>query len=275
MFCIKCGKEISDQAKFCNFCGAQMNVAQPAQAQPVQPTQQQTAAPKKKGKAGKTILTIIIAAAVFFGVRQITYNTMTGGGKTDNSTTNSTGVIEVTGIDQPSLTDACFYGALYQNGELTYGMTKLSMPGYTLVPGEGDERDYLMSADGNCLFTANKQLEIMNASFDATTEEGMMASFSNYSDATMVEFEKKYINDYPVIRYIVRCTVDGTDQYIGEAIVFPAETAKETIRLDMYQLAESGYGEIDRVFDTLNIYPHFAPTYEDTNVIGLNRITVK
>ena len=200
MFCSKCGKEISDQAKFCNFCGAQMN-----NTQPVQPIQsQQTAASKKKGKAGKTILTIIIAATVFFGVRQITYNTMTGGGKTDSSTTNSTGVIEVAGVSQPSLTDACFYGALYQNGELTYGMTKLSMPGYTLIPGEGDERDYLMSADGNCLFTANKQLEIMNASFDATTEEGMMASFSNYSDATMIEFEKLYINDYPVIRYIVR-----------------------------------------------------------------------
>ena len=273
MFCSKCGKEISDQARFCNYCGAQMNGPQPAQTQPVQP--QQAAAPKKKGKAGKTILTIIVAAVVFFAVRQITYNTMTGSGKSNNSTTNSTGVIVVTGVDQPSLTDACFYGALYQNGELTYGMTKLSMPDYTLVPGEGDERDYLMSADGNCLFTANKQLEIMNASFDATTEEGLLASFSNYSGATMVEFEKKYINDYPVIRYIVRCTVEGTDQYIGETIVFPAETAKETIRLDMYQLAESGYGEIDRVFDSLNIYPHFAPTYADTNVMGLNRITVK
>ena len=250
-----------------------MNGQQPAQSQNVQPTKpRQTAEPKKKGK---TMLTLIIAAVVFFAVRQITYNTMTSSGKIGNSTTNSTGVIEVTGVSKPSLTDACLYGALYQNGELTYGMTKLSMPGYTLMPGEGDEGDFLMSADGNCLFSVNKNLEIMNVSFDATTAEGLLASFANYTDATMVEFEKKYINDYPVIRYIVRCMVEGTDQYIGETIVFPAETAKETIRLDLYQLAESGYGEIDRVFDSLNIYPHFAPTYADTNVMGLNRITVK
>lgn len=273
MFCSKCGKEISGQAKFCNFCGAQVNVAQPAQARPVQSAQ--TAKPKKKGNAGKNILTVLIAVIVFFTVRQITYNTMNGGRKTGSTTTNSTGVIEINGVNQPSLTAACTYGALYQNGELTYGMTKLNMPGYSLVPGEGDGRDYLMSADGNCLFSATKNHEIMNVSFDATTADDLMASFANYSGATMVEFEKLYINQYPIIRYIVRCTVEGTDQYIGEAIVFPAEMAKETIRLNMYQLAQSGYGEIDRVFDSLNIYPQFAPTYEDTNVMGVNRITVK
>ena len=60
MFCSKCGKEISDQANFCNFCGAQINVSQQAQAQPVQSTQQQTAALKKKGKAGKNILSIVL-----------------------------------------------------------------------------------------------------------------------------------------------------------------------------------------------------------------------
>ena len=36
-------------------------------------------------------------------------------------------------------------------------------------------------------------------------------------------------NDYPVIRYIVRCTVDGTDQYIGEAIVLCARTRPKYI----------------------------------------------
>lgn len=43
MFCQKCGKEIADQAKFCNHCGSAVNHTQPQQ--PAQPqVAQQTAA---------------------------------------------------------------------------------------------------------------------------------------------------------------------------------------------------------------------------------------
>ena len=43
----------------------------------------------------------------------------------------------------------------------------------------------------------------------------------------------------------------------------------------MYQMADSGYDEINRAFNTLTISADNALTYEDTGIMGLNRITVK
>ena len=267
MFCSKCGREISNQARFCNYCGS------PVAAPAVQAAQQPAPA-KKTGTWGKRILTIVIAVVVYFVVRNITEYVLTGQEKASNAPTSPSS--EVIEIYDSSLTDSCFYGALYQDGYLRYGMAKLYMPDYFLLPGEGDERDWLMSSDETCLFAANKQLEIIDVSFEASDEEGMLKSYTqSYSDASMVDYQKYYVNDFPVIRYIVRCTAEGTDQYVGELIVLPGETADETIRLSMYQLAESGYDEINQVFDSLDISREFAPSAEDTQVVGLNRITVK
>lgn len=178
----------------------------------------------------------------------------------------------------PAVRDAlgsCFYGALYQNGNLTYGMTRLYMPGYSLLPGEGDSTDWLMTPDGTSIFCAYKNME-MSVSYDASDEAGMLSSYKqSYSDASMVSFQKYYAGQFPVIRYIVRYTSEGIDQYQGELIVFPAETANDTIRLSMFTLAEAGYDEINRVFDTLSVSTDFALKSADTGVMGLNRITVK
>ena len=65
------------------------------------------------------------------------------------------------------------------------------------------------------------------------------------------------------------------EQFIGELIIFPGETTTETLRVSMYELAEYGYDEINRAFDTLTISAENALTADDTQVIGLNRITVK
>lgn len=274
MFCSKCGKEISDQAKFCNFCGAQMN-----NTQPVQPIQsQQTAAPKKKGKAGKTILSIVLVAAVFFGAKMITQSFVSS---TQNRDSGFEQGFKETLTEDPNIKsamDSCFYGALYQNGSFRYGMTRLNAPGYSLLAGEGDERDWLMSDDGCCLLAAYKQLEIIDISYDASTEENLLKSYSqSYSDASMIDFQKYYVNGFPVIRYIVGYTADGLYQYQGELIVFPSETADETIRLAMFVDVASGYGSdaIHQVFDTLEVSPDLKIKAEDTNVMGLNRITVK
>ena len=43
----------------------------------------------------------------------------------------------------------------------------------------------------------------------------------------------------------------------------------------MFTLAEAGYDEINRVFDTLSVSTDFALKSADTGVMGLNRITVK
>lgn len=128
MFCSKCGKEISDQAKFCNFCGAQTNVAQPVQPQ-------QTAAPRKKGKTGKTVLSIVLVAAVFFGTKMISQKFVSS--TQNNDSGFEQGVKEAITVDQDikSTMESCSYGALYQNGSFRYGMTKLNAPGYFLLAG--------------------------------------------------------------------------------------------------------------------------------------------
>jgi len=279
MFCNKCGKEIPDQAKFCNYCGAEMRSAQPQPAVQPQTAEPQAtippqAAPKQKGTAGRRILTLIVAVIVFFAAKYIAENVITGKQNTNtNTNTNTSGIVEK---DQRAMTESCVHGALYQDGYLYYGTTRLHMPGYFLLPGENGEQDLLVSSDETCMFAVNKQIELMGVSFDASTEAEMLQSYQQaYGDATMILYEKVYVQGYPVIRYIVRCTVDGIDEYIGEVIVFPGETTKETIRLTMYKLADSGYGEVEQVLDSLDIRPEYAPEADDTNVIGYTCITAR
>lgn len=294
MFCTKCGKEISNQAKFCNYCGSPINNTPPAPQRAPQAASQPASEPvpaKKKGNAGRTILTVVLAAAVFFGAKTITAKFVSEQNKdatpdADKIVVNSQdsdfekGFKEALAEDPEikSAMESCFFGALYQDGSLRYGMTKLDVPGYTLLAGEGDERDWLISSDNACLIAAYKQLEILDISYDASTEEGLLNSYTqSYSDASMIEFNKYYVNDFPVISYIVGYTANDVYQYQGEIIVFPSETADETIRLAMFVDVASGYGanDIEQVFDTLEVSTDLKLKAEDTGVIGLNRITVK
>ena len=298
MFCQNCGREISDQAKFCNYCGAPVNAARQqtaSKANEVTPEK-----PKKKGKAGSTIVTIIVALVVYFGVRAITENVLTNKNKPASNPQQSQGIIEVTGDvsvenkpasnpqqsqgiievtgDVSAAMSSCMYGGLYQNGTLQYGMTKLTAPGYSLLPGEGDERDWLISENSTCLLAAYKQNEIMGVSYNASTEATLLESFRNiYGSAEMIDYRKTEVNGFPVIRYIVAYTVSDVYWYEGGLIVFPSETTKETIRLCMLADIASGGSDsdINRVLDSLQVSTSFKLTYEDTQTMGLNRITVK
>ncbi len=295
MYCSQCGKQIPDQSKFCSYCGAQVygvrpaaNPVQqrPAAANPVQqqrpvapnPVQQQpAAAPKKQGGWGSRILTILVAAIVFTGAKYITENVLF---EKNNDSAFEQGFKEALTADSDvsDAMDSCARGAIYKDGYVRYGLSRLYMPGYSLISGEGDTRDWLMSPDEALLFCAYKQLEIMEVSYDASNEEGMLNSYkSSYSDATIIDYQKYHVNDFPVIRYIVAYTADGEYQYQGEMIVFPSETTDETIRLALFADPASGCGqdEINQVFDTLQVSTDYKVTEVDTNVIGFNRITVK
>lgn len=286
MFCSNCGKEISNQAKFCNHCGTPVNNA-PAQTS----SAAQSAPAKKKGKAGSTFLSLVLVAAVFFGARFITEKFLADQNK-DSS--QGYGKIEINNQDSnfekgfkealeedPDIQDAmssCMYGALYQNDELRYGMTKLVVPGYSLLEGEDEERDWLMSPDGACLIAAYRQLEIPDVSYDASTEEGMLASYrQTYSDASIMSYEKYYVNGFPVINYIIAYTANDIYQYQGELVIFPSETTGMTIRLTMFVDVASGYGsyDIQKIFDTLEVSTELTMDLEDTGALGLNTITVK
>ena len=298
MFCQNCGREISDQAKFCNYCGAPVNAARQqtaSKAHEVTPEK-----PKKKGKAGSTIVTILIALVVYFGVRAITENVLTNKNKPASNPQQSQGIIEVTGDvsvenkpasnpqqsqgiievtgDVSAAMSSCMYGGLYQNGTLQYGMTKLTAPGYSLLPGEGDERDWLISENSTCLLAAYKQNEIMGVSYNASTEATLLESFRNtYGSAEMIDYRKTEVNGFPVIRYIVAYTDSDVYLYEGGLIVFPSETTKETIRLCMFADIASGGSDsdINPILDSLQVSSSFKLTYDDTQTMGLNRITVK
>ncbi|MBE5802831.1 MAG: hypothetical protein E7319_11185 [Clostridiales bacterium] len=150
------------------------------------------------------------------------------------------------------------------------------MPGYSLMPGENGSGDWLISSDDSSLFSVNRQLEI-GISYDASDADGILKSYANdgVSNVSMVSFRKYMVDGSPVIRYIIKGTVDGLDEYIGELIVFPDKKPSETMRLSMVNLAEIGYDRIDQVFDTLEISSEFTLTQNDTQAVGYNRITAK
>ena len=274
MFCNNCGKEIVDGAKFCNYCGAQIN-AQPRAEQPAQPVQpaQQQAAPEGEKKGGKRFLSILIAVVVFFAVRYATENIISGKKSAANTTSGSSGVID---INKPNPMSTCFYGALYQDGYLTYGSARVRLSGFELIPGGEGENDWLMSADSTVLLGVNKTLEV-GVSYDASDANGILKSYSgsSFTDIQMVDFRKYEQNGYPVIRYLMRCNDDGLDEYIGELIILPEKTANEAMRITMYALAESGINPINEVFDSLSISSAYSLKSGDTTEMGVQQITVK
>ncbi len=66
MFCVHCGKQISDESKFCVHCGKSRVKTVPVQAAPAHPVQPASPPPppKKSGSAKPVILGIIIALIV-------------------------------------------------------------------------------------------------------------------------------------------------------------------------------------------------------------------
>lgn len=289
MFCNYCGKELADGAKFCNYCGAQtaapqaqpapqpapQPVFEPLSQVPAQPEQTTPAQQPQEKKKGNWLVTAIVALAVFLLVRSCTSNALTGnsGSSYSSSSSQSTGIINLT---KPSPTSTCHYGALYRNGSLTYGSARVRLSGYSLIDGQGGGKDLLISSDGNALFSVDKKNHI-NMSYDASTEQSMLSSISatGATDARMISFRKYEVDGYPVIRYIARCKINGTDSYIGELIICPEKEPNETLRLIMYANAEGSYSPIDKVFDTLSISSGYALSSSDTDTSGVNQITVK
>ena len=298
MYCSRCGKQIPDQSKFCSHCGAQMYVPQAAEnrAPSKMNNVPQPAAPKKSSGILRWFLTVAVAAFVFVGVRELTEGILKQKEvndrleqksasqsvvlekNTDSGSDSGLQTIlpEQAGIDEAM--DSCFNGALYQDGYVRYGMAKLYIPGFSLLPGEGDDRDWLISPDNALLFAASRQLEIPEVSFDSSNEEGMLKSYEQaYSDVSMIDYQKYYLQGFPVIEYTVCYSADGFYQYQGELIIFPKETTDKTIRLTMFLDVSSGLGinEINQVFDTLQLSTDYQVTAYEADVVGMNRITVK
>ncbi|MBR5309760.1 MAG: zinc ribbon domain-containing protein [Oscillospiraceae bacterium] len=291
MFCNKCGKELPSEAQFCNFCGAPVTKVQPQPApqQTYQPAPQPAPAPaaakkqkKKKSNVIGIIISLVVALVVYFGVRFIAENFIFNKPSNNSSVNSSSSFIStetssaVKEEPKESLTASCIYGGLYDEYDVfLYGPASLYLPDYELLPGENGEQDMLISSDGKYVVAASCETAVLGVSYNSTTEESILSSFTSDENAEMVYFYKYYQEGYPTITYIVKCTLGGVDQYAGEIIVLQDETSTEVLRMAMYTLAENGYSEIEITFMGLLIDPLLAPTFEDTNVMDPKRITVK
>lgn len=270
MYCNHCGKEIPEQAKFCNYCGTQVNIPQPQPAAPVQ----QPAPVKKKGKAGGLLVTILIALAVYFGVSYAIENGLIPMQDSKPSSSEANTLEEHHALNYITLD--CDKGAIYQNGYLSYSKARLHLPGYKLRKGEGEQTDWLISTTKKNYFCVNRNVEL-GTSHQDTSEEGMLKSVvenSGYTDVSMVEFRKYEVEGYPVIRYIVHCKDDGEAQYASELMIFDKVNSFYSIRICMISKEANGQSEIDQVYDSLQISSEYV-LGDEYPAIGVNRITVK
>ncbi len=306
MFCEKCGKEISNQANFCKYCGAQVaRIASDPEPQPKpqpKPQPQPQSQPKpqpapdlrpqtvpdsfstdgeyipavkrkkqNKGGVGKIIFSVFLALCVFIAAKTITEKSLNR--DDDTNTYNTTGGIV---IKNPPLTDSCIYGGLYQNNTLTYGWARLTLPDYTLHQGDSSG-DSLFSKDELTYIKVNKIVEI-NTSYTKTTKEaflGTMGSESGLDDPKIVKFDKYTVDGYRIVKVIVHGKLDGVDYYYGELMVFPGETPANTMRFLMHSINKNGADEINKVFDTLRISSEFELKATDTTEFGVNQISQK
>lgn len=272
MFCIKCGKEIPNDAQFCNFCGNKVHsivhTAPPApQAQPSsKPASSQassehqaapaSAVPAKKKSWGGRLFTLILCVCVYFLVRNGVEGLFSGDFK-------------IGGISKSELIDDASRGGIYKDGYLTYGLARLHAPGYTVVKSSSSNGDYLLSSDSSKLIRVNLNIE-NDVSFSATTKESIQNSYIfnvNISDAKVQEFSKYKVEGFNVVEYIISCKVGGVDEYIGELIVFPSSKPSSTLRFSMESLSSNGIRSISSVFDTLDISKDYDYELPETHLI--------
>ncbi|MBR3928595.1 MAG: zinc ribbon domain-containing protein [Clostridia bacterium] len=278
MFCNNCGKQISDRAKFCNFCGAKVEAAAPAaSAQPkpvMEPIPEKHTAPqKKKGKFGRSLLSIIVAVAVYFGVRYaVEHNLLSG---KDSKPKSGFEMAVSMDSDMLDALNSCIRGAVYENGYLRYGFARLHMPDYKLLSDEEDQIDFLLHTKNSAQLCINKVIEF-NTSIDANDEEKTLKSLQKeLPDAKMVSYSEYKVGGLPVIRYIVRHTINDTEWYTAQLIVLTSEPASYSIRFQLMVKAKDGYDEINKVFDTLSISADYRVMPEDSTNMGIRRITAK
>lgn len=250
MVCNSCGREIPDHAQFCDYCGAQVQNSTTTEPRKVV---------LRKNKKTRAFWSTVLSIVVFVVIKTLITEACTPKVVTDTS-----------------LTGACTYGALYEDGYLSYGATQLYMPEYDFTLDDDESNDTLLySLDNGYIFMVGNVKQSEAFSYNRTRGDDLLDDAGNFlSNASQVSFKKYTVDGYPVIRFIARGTVDGEEMYAGELIVLPGKVAKESIQFLIITGAD-GEAYINKVFDTLEISPAFAPTYADTLSFGSSHITMK
>lgn len=178
MYCIKCGREIPDEALFCSYCGT----SDPGGKKKIRPqsesknntgsrTQKKTAvsqtgsgqqSEKPKGKASKTFVTLITAAIVYAVARYAVAPALVDNMKSDSASektsiptpeiklessqtdtsadaSGETDTSDEAGSSEDEFWSSTLWGGLYTNGTLTYGPASIKLTNYTHMAGEDIE----------------------------------------------------------------------------------------------------------------------------------------
>ena len=115
MKCNACGREIPDQAQFCNYCGSKVIAKESPVSQPVQKSEAYAAPANHKTSGGFVVLIILLIIVMisggFFLLRYV--GTIDIYQKTESSIPFTSKSSQTA---NPSLTASCKYGALYKDG---------------------------------------------------------------------------------------------------------------------------------------------------------------
>ncbi|MBQ3079469.1 MAG: zinc ribbon domain-containing protein [Clostridia bacterium] len=276
MKCNACGREIPDQAQFCNYCGSKVIAKESPVSQPVQKSEAYAAPANHKTSGGFVVLIILLIIVMisggFFLLRYV--GTIDIYQKTESSIPFTSKSSQTA---NPSLTASCKYGALYKDGYLTYGLARLKMPGFYLLPGENGTGDYLVSNDQSVYLNCNLITYQQQISYEQTTKDSLLSSLRSgtMKDAQMIDCSKSYIDDYYVIYYYAKGTINGIEEYIGELIVFPSKNTKETMHFMMESLNSKSLDQMSQIIQSLDISSSYKLASEDTGSLSPNSITVK
>lgn len=250
MVCNSCGREIPDHVQYCNYCGAQVQSASTTEPRKVV---------LRENKKTRAFWSAVLSIVVFVVIKALITEACAPKVVTDTS-----------------LTGACMYGALYEDGYLSYGATRLYMPEYDYILSDDESGETMLySLDNGYVFMVGYQNQSEASSYNRTYGDDLLDSYADsLPNASQVSFKKYTVDGYPVIRFIARSTEDGEEMNVGELIILPGKVAKESIHL-LIMTGTDGEAYINKVFDTLEISPDFAPSYGDTLSFGSSHITAK
>ena len=204
MFCSNCGKQIPDNTKFCNFCGAQQQIIENTDSAPKTtvnqpeiadtPAQQPKKTPKKK--ANIFIVLAVVLCAFIIGKFVIAPSMVSDSGKNDGTGNQGNQSQQTTNNNSGSSVDSANpdYDAIFDDTYIVHFQTffNMEMKNFALKQNDG----IICCADYGYKDDVVKQLV-----------ETVYIPVSEYTDSQKVEIETTKKTQYASIDALNCCVV--------------------------------------------------------------------
>lgn len=230
MICSNCGKELPENTKFCNYCGAVQNMTEP----------QPEHGSSKKKIFPIAVIGVVVLAAVFGG-KMLGQGSGKSGGQSSDSAGKTAQNTEEISKEREKAWEAAQYGAVYEKKDgfvqafLNYGTLEFIIDepdDFSLITEEG--RDYLSAMGGQLKIAARHTKE--DVPYNVTDEEKWLEQFRNENNAPkaeMVRFQKYSTKTGEFgtedgTRYIIREDPEK-DIFHGYITVYKDTNVQETI----------------------------------------------